>query len=242
MERQAQEALWLEQLQDKSPRDILRWAAETFGEEMVMATALDAEDQLLMHYLARVAPQTAVFTVDTGRLFQGTHDLIQETFERYKMPIKVILPEGDGVEQLLREDGTNGFQRSVEARTRCCRIRKVEPVQRELAPFKAWITGLRKGHSPQRRHLKPIAWDAVNGLWRIAPLWEMSTKDMWDTLRMQRIPTHHLYEQGYVTIGCAPCNRAIKPGEAYRGGRWWWEPNPGQESGLHQVNDLALCT
>lgn len=241
MDRAAQEAAWLKELQDKSPRDILRWAAATFGEDMVMATSLDAEDQLLLHHLARVARKTPIFTVDTGRLFQDTHDLLQETMTRYGVTIKVVMPESEAVEWLLNEDGTNGFERSLEARQRCCRVRKVAPVQNELKPFKAWITGLRSGHSPERENLQPISWDEANGLWRIAPLWQTNTKEMWDALRMQRVPTHHLYERGYATIGCGPCNRAIKPGEAYRGGRWWWEANPGGESGLHQLASPAVC-
>ncbi|MBT3278278.1 MAG: phosphoadenylyl-sulfate reductase [Phycisphaerales bacterium] len=224
------------QIDGLSTGDTLRWAARTFGKNAALATSLGAEDQVLTDLIARVAPQLGVFTLDTGRLFPESYDLIAETTKLYGLPIDIYFPEASAVETLVREHGVNLFRDSVELRKACCRIRKLEPLARALSTKAAWITGLRHEQSPTRTDFEVIEFDAVHGIYKINPLLAWSESDVWDYVSKHGVPTHALHTQNYPSIGCACCTRAVEPGEDVRAGRWWWETPDQKECGLHVVD------
>ncbi len=211
-----------------------RWALSTFGPDGVsFASSLGAEDQVITHLIARHAPQIPVFTLDTGRLYQESHDLLGETRERYHLEISIFFPEAKRVEEMVRDHGPNLFYESVENRKLCCHIRKVEPLGRALSGLKAWIVGLRQEQSVTRQDLEPVDWDETNGLIKISPLAGWKESEVWDFIRKHDIPYHALHDQNFPSLGCAPCTRAVKPGEDARAGRWWWEQPEHKECGLH---------
>ncbi len=224
------------QLAGLSAADVLHWAARTFGKAAALATSLGAEDQVLTDLIARTAPQLSIFTLDTGRLFPQSYDLIAETTKRYGVAIDIYFPESDDVEALVNQHGVNLFRESVELRKACCRVRKLEPLARALAGKAAWITGLRKEQSPTRSDLSVIEFDAVHGIYKINPLLAWSESDVWDYVKAHDVPTHALHQQNYPSIGCACCTRAVQPGDDVRAGRWWWETPKQKECGLHVVD------
>lgn len=225
-------AAWNEALVDKTPEQILAWAAETFP-NVSMASSLGAEDQALTAMLAQAAPQIGLFTLDTGRLFKESYDLLAETEKRYGLKIKILFPEAERVGAMVAEHGVNLFYESIDNRKLCCRVRKIEPLQRELAGLDAWIVGLRAAQSVTREALKTVEWDEANGLFKISPLAAWSEEQTWDYIKANDVPYHPLHDEGFPSIGCACCTRAIEPGEDVRAGRWWWEQPEHKECGLH---------
>ncbi|MBC6489358.1 phosphoadenylyl-sulfate reductase [Flavihumibacter stibioxidans] len=203
-----------------------------FGDGLVFSTSLGQEDQVITHLIARQSLPVTIFTLDTGRLFQETYDLLDKTRARYKVPVKVYFPDAKKVEEMLYEKGPNSFFESVENRKECCFIRKVEPLNRALKGAKAWITGLRAEQSDNRQHLPFAEWDESRGLVKINPLLDWTYKQMLAFIEDQNIPYNSLHDKGFPSIGCAPCTRAIEPGEDIRAGRWWWEISH-KECGLH---------
>ena len=227
-----------ERLTGKTPREMIAWAFETFGvEKVVLASSLGAEDQVLTEMAATTDPHARVLTLDTGRLFAETYNLIQETNEKYGIRIDLIFPAAGEVEELVRKDGPNLFYLSVENRRRCCAVRKVHPLKRALAGSKAWICGLRRGQSASRETVEPIVWDAEHNLYKICPLFDWTEKAVWDYLKAHGVPFHALHDKGFPSIGCAPCTRAVQPGADVRSGRWWWEKPEHKECGLHSPAD-----
>jgi len=224
-----------DRLRDATPNEVLRWAAETFPERVALATSLGAEDQALIHMLAshRLDEDIDVFMLDTGRLFYETHDLLAETQERYGLDIRLYFPDSRDVEAAVNENGVNYFRQSVDKRKHCCFIRKVKPLRRALAGRDAWITGLRREQSTTRQGAEVLEWDAGNGLYKINPLWNWSEERVWEFIRENGVPYNHLHDQGFPSIGCAPCTRAVQPGEDPRAGRWWWERPETKECGIH---------
>jgi len=216
-------AQWREELKDKTPRNIVRWATALFGKKLVQGTGLGSEDQVITHLLADSAPEADIVFVDTGRHFQQTHELLQETNTHYGLDIRIHFPNGESLEQMLAEDGPNLFHKSVALRRSCCAVRKHDPLKRALAPYDAWLSGHRRRQGPEREELEVISYDEVNQLVRINPLWNWDDKQLWDFVRLNGVPTHDLHQQGYAYPACAPCARALKPGEAPCAGRWWWE-------------------
>lgn len=217
-----------------SALELITWARGRFGPGgVVFASSMGAEDQVITHMISANAPDVPVFTLDTGRLFQQTHDLIEESRRRYGMPLGIYFPDYNRVEEMVRERGPNLFYESVENRKLCCHIRKVEPLERALAGRQAWITGLRQAQSVTRERLNPVEWDQANSLVKLAPLSSWTEDDVWDYIRENDVPYNKLHDQGYPSIGCAPCTRAVKPGEGTRSGRWWWENPAHKECGLH---------
>jgi phosphoadenosine phosphosulfate reductase len=175
-----------------------------------------------------------VFTLDTGRLNQETYDCMDAMRERYGIEIEVFFPNASSVEQMVRQNGLNLFYRSVEARKLCCDIRKVEPLNRALKNLDAWMTGLRREQAPTRTDLRKVEVDrGHNGMAKINPLIDWTFDQIWEYIRENNLPYNNLHDQGYPSIGCAPCTRAIKPGEDIRAGRWWWENPETKECGLH---------
>jgi phosphoadenosine phosphosulfate reductase len=227
---------WREDLQDLPPQEILRWAAARFPGKLTLATALGPEAQILTHFIATHELDIPIFTIDTGRLFNETHELIQRTNETYGITIKVVFPEHRDVEEMVNEHGPNLFLKNRELRKRCCVFRKVMPLQRVMAGYDAWLTGLRKDQSVTRQDARVIEWDAKNDLFKINPLVNWTTDQVWDFIAANDVPYNRLHDQGYPSIGCAPCTRAVAEGEDNRAGRWWWEQPEHRECGIHIVD------
>jgi phosphoadenosine phosphosulfate reductase len=185
-------------------------------------------------------PAIDVFSIDTGRLHEETYELLEKLQRRYRRRIRVIYPDAAALERLVARQGVNGFYLSLEARLECCRVRKVEPFQRAIGGFPAWITGLRREQSDARARAAPIEWDAEHGLYRISPLLEWSEDQVWQYIHARQLPYNRLHDRQYPSIGCSPCTRAIQPGESRRAGRWWWEQPGSRECGL-QPKPAALA-
>jgi phosphoadenosine phosphosulfate reductase len=199
----------------------------------VFATSLGAEDMVLTDLISRTGAAIEIFTLDTGRLPEETHRLIQEVRNRYGIAIRAYMPDNTAVEAYSAAHGPNAFYDSIYLRKECCRIRKVEPLKRALAGKRAWITGLRREQAVTRQDLPLSEHDAEHGLEKFNPLVEWTNDDVWAYIRAHDVPYNALHDQGYPSIGCAPCTRAITVGEDLRAGRWWWENPETRECGLH---------
>ncbi|HBX60232.1 MAG TPA: phosphoadenylyl-sulfate reductase [Methylophaga sp.] len=199
----------------------------------VLATSYGAEDMVLMDLIAKFAPQIAIFTLDTGRLPKETYDLMQQAKKHYQLEVEVYYPDTLSIEQFVTHNGPNAFYDSVDLRKQCCGIRKVAPLNRALAGKKAWLTGMRRSQSITRNELPVSEWDADHELQKFSPLTDWSNGEVWKYIRAFDVPFNELHNQGYASIGCAPCTRAITPGEDIRAGRWWWENPETKECGLH---------
>nr|WP_214446628.1 phosphoadenylyl-sulfate reductase [Flavihumibacter rivuli] len=206
--------------------------AAAFPVGAVFSTSLGQEDQVITHLVARQSLPVSIFTLDTGRLFQETYDLLDKTIARYKVSIRAYFPDAARVEELLTQKGANSFYESVENRKECCFIRKVEPLNRALKGASLWITGLRAEQSENRQGLSFVEWDASRNLVKANPLLDWSLQDVLDFIHENNVPYNVLHDRGFPSIGCAPCTRAIEPGEDIRAGRWWWEASQ-KECGLH---------
>ena len=221
-------------LESKSAEEVVRWALATFGSKVAMASSFGAEDVALIEMMVTVNPKARVFTLDTGRLNQETYDVMDKIREKYHVNIEVMFPQREATEQMVREKGLNLFYHSIENRKRCCGIRKVEPLNRALATVDAWITGLRRDQVVTRSSVKKVGIDLDHGgIAKINPLADWSREQTMEYVKKHRVPYNVLHDQGYPSIGCAPCTRAIKPGEDFRAGRWWWERPEQKECGLH---------
>ena len=182
-----------------------------------------------------------VFTLDTGRLNQETYDCMDAIRERYGVKIEVFFPEAGAVEKLVRENGMNLFYDSVELRKSCCGVRKVEPLTRALKGLDAWMTGLRREQAVTRADVRKVELDRDHGdIVKINPLVDWSHDEVWDYIRKHNVPYNRLHQHGYPSIGCAPCTRAVKPGEELRAGRWWWENPNTKECGLHLSSEARV--
>ncbi len=222
-----------EQWQGLTAFEILEKALSLFSKKIVFATSLGAEDQVITFMLSKIDRSTAILTLDTGRVFPETYDLLHRTINRYGVEIKSYFPDTNKVEEMVNSKGINLFYESIENRKLCCHVRKIAPLQRGLKGMDAWITGLRREQSVTRNGLKIVEWDAGNGLIKINPLLEWSEEQVWDFIKTNDIPFNKLHEQGFPSIGCQPCTRAIEKGEDLRAGRWWWEMPDSKECGLH---------
>jgi phosphoadenosine phosphosulfate reductase len=200
----------------------------------VLASSFGAEDMVLTDLIARHALPIRVFTLDTGRLPDETYALIDRVREHYGLAIDVYYPDGRALEAYVRDSGINAFYRGIELRQGCCAIRKSEPLARALAGKRAWVTGLRRAQSPTRGEVGVEEIDATHNIAKFNPLAAWSESDVWGYLRAHRVPYNPLHDRGYPSIGCAPCTRAIEPGEDIRAGRWWWEQPVHKECGLHR--------
>jgi phosphoadenosine phosphosulfate reductase len=200
---------------------------------VVFANSFGAEDMVLTDLITRYYPHIAMFTLDTGRLPQETYNLMQQVKDRYGVSLQVYFPEAAAVESYIAQNGPNGFYQSIELRKRCCYIRKVEPLRRALAGKRAWITGMRREQAITRDNLSVSMFDAENNLQKFNPLYEWSNNEVWAYLKQHDVPYNKLHDRFYPSIGCAPCTRAITPGEDIRSGRWWWEDSGSKECGLH---------
>ncbi|MBW7900270.1 MAG: phosphoadenylyl-sulfate reductase [Rhodocyclaceae bacterium] len=200
---------------------------------VAFANSLGAEDMVLTDLIVGEKLAIEIFSLDTGRLPAETYDLMARVQEHYGLKLKVFTPRHDLLEAWVREHGINAFYDSVELRKGCCHVRKVEPLQRALAGRKAWITGMRAQQSATRGGLPVRVFDEGNGLEKFNPLADWSEKEVWAYIRQHGVPYNALHDRFYPSIGCAPCTRAVTPGEDVRSGRWWWENPETKECGLH---------
>ena len=221
------------QLEGKPAEEVVRWAADTYGSAIAFANSFGAEDAALTDIIAKVAPGIRVFTLDTGRLHDETYEVMERTRERYGLTIHSYFPDREAVERLEREKGFYSFRESIDNRKECCGIRKVEPLRRALGGMKAWMTGLRREQSVTRTDMAVLEWDEGNGIAKVNPLIDWSHEQTWEYIRANDVPYNRLHDRGFPSIGCAPCTRAIEPGEDVRAGRWWWENPDSKECGLH---------
>ncbi|HEV7260186.1 MAG TPA: phosphoadenylyl-sulfate reductase [Bosea sp. (in: a-proteobacteria)] len=208
----------------------------------MFTTSFGLEDQVLTHVIARggFGDRVSFVTLDTGRLFPEVYDLWAQTEERYGVSIRAHLPRAEDVERLVQDQGINGFRTSPEARKACCAVRKLVPLDQALKGAAGWITGLRADQSQARADTSCMQEDAERGLVKISPLYDWSRERALDFAHLQDVPLNPLHERGFVSIGCAPCTRAIAPGEPERAGRWWWEQDAAKECGLHVGGDGRL--
>lgn len=227
-----------QELEGKTPQRVVQWAVEYFGNDLALSSSMGAEDQVLTDMLVKTDPSIEIFTLDTGRLFPETYEIIDKTNSAYKINIKVYFPDYKRVEEMVNQKGVNLFYHSVENRKLCCHIRKIEPLKRAFKTRKAWISGLRHEQSVTREKVNLIEWDSANELIKINPLVNWSEQDVWDYITMNHVPYHKLHDKGFPSIGCQPCTRAVKPGEDIRAGRWWWEKPEHKECGLHVQEEL----
>jgi len=197
------------------------------------ANSFGAEDMVATDLICKFAPEIEIFSLDTGRLPQETHSVIQQAMAHYQRKFIIYAPESSDIEAYVRKNGPDAFYDSVKLRKACCRIRKVLPLQRALKGKKAWVTGMRAEQSPTRGELPESEWDEGNGLQKFNPLSSWSNKEVWAYIRHFDVPYNKLHDQHYASIGCAPCTRAIAVGEDIRAGRWWWEDPDNKECGLH---------
>ncbi len=225
---------WNAELAGRSPVEVIRFFLEEFGDKVALSSSMGLEDQVLTHMIQSITKEANIFTLDTGRLFPETYDLIDRTAKKYGINIKVYFPDYKEVEKMVAEKGMNLFFDSIEDRKFCCKVRKLNPLARALEGLEAWITGLRSDQSVTRNDLKMIEWDDVNGLIKINPLFNWSEKEVWDYVDEYTVPVNPLHKKGFASIGCQPCTRAIMEGEDIRAGRWWWENPETKECGLHQ--------
>jgi len=202
---------------------------------VVMACSFSVEDLVVIDLLRKQASDIKIFALDTGRLHEETYEVAEALLQKYKLAIEWYLPQTEALQNLEREKGLFSFRENVENRLECCHIRKVEPLSRALKGRAGWITGQRRAQSATRAELAGIEVDTAHGgIIKINPLIEWSDEQVWSYATMHRLPVNRLHQQGYPSIGCAPCTRAIKPGEDIRAGRWWWENPDNKECGLHR--------
>ena len=200
---------------------------------VIFANSFGAEDMVLTDIIGQNFPDISMFTLDTARLPEETYSLMKEVKDRYNINTKIFFPESTAVEEYAAKNGPNGFYDSINLRKACCYMRKVEPLKRALKGKRAWITGLRRDQAPTRKDLEKSEFDVDNGLQKISPLLNWSLPDVWEYIKDFKVPYNELHDKGYSSIGCAPCTRAITPGEDIRAGRWWWENPETKECGLH---------
>jgi phosphoadenosine phosphosulfate reductase len=223
------------QLSTHSAEEAVQQSLEKFGAARIaLASSFGAEDQVLTDMLVRINPAARIFTLDTGRVFQETYDTMQRTMERYHIGYEVCVPEAADVAALIAKDGPNLFYSSVENRKACCNVRKMKPLRKVLGTVDAWICGLRRDQSVTRTEVELVSWDAEFGIYKICPLFDWSEEQVWDYIKKNNVPYNALHDQGFPSIGCAPCTRAVGPGEDIRSGRWWWESPEHKECGLHR--------
>ena len=222
-----------EQAQALSIEEVISQLVKRFPGKVTFSTSYSYDDQLITHKILTNNFPVSIFTLDTGRLFEETHSVWSATNERYHTKIRAYYPDHNLLEPYVAEHGPNSFYESVEERKTCCYFRKVEPLKRALKDKEIWITGLRAEHSASRHDMPQVEWDESNQIIKYHPILHWTTKEVKDYINAFNIPYNILHDRGFVSIGCAPCTRAIKPGEDFRAGRWWWEDNTKKECGLH---------
>lgn len=221
--------------EDLGPEEILTWAIKNFHPSLSLSCSFGAPEGLvLLDMMHRLEPTSRVFTLDTGRVPQATFDLMDRVRDRYGKRIEVVFPRSEAVEEMVGDHGLNLFYESIEKRQLCCRIRKVEPLRRYLSGVDAWVSGLRREQNVTRTDTRKVEIDLTHGgIVKLNPLADWSAEDVWHYVRENGVPTNRLHREGYPSVGCDPCSRAIEAGEDPRAGRWWWENPETRECGIH---------
>jgi phosphoadenosine phosphosulfate reductase len=215
-------------------QELVEWANLTFGSRLKLASSFGAEDIVLIDMLRKVMGKPRIFALDTGRLHEETYRTIERCREFFDVEFEIYTPDSALLQQMVSKKGPFSFYESIENRHECCGIRKVEPLRRALADADAWLTGLRRQQSVTRTELPSAERDDVHGgIWKLNPLADWSVEEVWEYIREHRLPYNKLHDQGFPSIGCEPCTRAIRLGEDIRAGRWWWESPEHKECGLH---------
>jgi len=222
------------QISERSIADSLHLFTELFPGQVCFSTSFSLEDQVILHHIVTENLPVTIFTLDTGRLFSETYAVWTATREKYGIQIHAYNPDTNILEKYINQKGPNAFYESVENRKTCCFIRKVEPLKRALAGQKIWITGIRAEHSGNRSELNLLEWDEVRQLNKYNPLLHWKQEEILQYISKHEVPYNILHDRGFVSIGCQPCTRAIRPGEDFRAGRWWWEDADKKECGLHE--------
>ena len=234
-------------LETRPAGEVLAWALGEFGDRFAVVTSFQVEGMVVLDLARRLDPAVRVLTLDTGRLPQETYDVVETVRARYEVRVEPVAPDPAAVAAMTARHGPNLFRRDRALRRLCCQVRKVDPLGPALVGLDAWSTGLRRDTGPARAGTAKVEADPVHGgIVKLNPLADWTHDQVWAYARANRVPVHPLYEQGYSSIGCAPCTRAALPGEGERAGRWWWEADPDRECGLHHASpsarfDLALA-
>lgn len=225
----------LSDIQQFNEIESLLYFAEKFPSKVVFSTSFGMEDQVITDFILKNKISIEIFTLDTGRMFPETYTTWENTHIQYKTKITPYYPDALSIENYVKTYGINAFYDSVELRKQCCHIRKVEPLKRALLGNKVWITGLRSEQSPNREQMPQVEWDEGNQIIKFHPILHWKTTEVLDYLRKKGVPYNSLHDKGFISIGCQPCTRAIKEGEDFRAGRWWWEDKSKKECGLHST-------
>jgi phosphoadenosine phosphosulfate reductase len=229
-----------ERFETAHPAEIVAWADKRFGARLAQMSSFSMEAVAIFDMFWKANPKARLMTLDTLRLHTETYMVVDQIRNRYKVEVETFYPDMQAVDKMVREKGYNLFYRGVENRKLCCNVRKVEPNRRALAGLDAWIAGLRRDQGMERSKISIVQWDEGNGLYKVAPLANWSFEQVRQYVDENSVPYNVLHDQGYPSIGCAPCTRAVKPGEPDRAGRWWWEADPNaKECGLHVVAPMA---
>lgn len=223
----------IKKFKDSTAEEILEYFLKEYGDKAALSSSFGVEDQVLTHMMLGIDKKANIFTLDTGRLHPQTYSVMDATNLKYGVKVNVFFPDTEGVEKLYQSQGINGFYESIENRKACCFTRKIEPLQRALSELDVWITGLRASQSVTRENLNFIEYDEVNKVIKVNPLLEWSEEEVWDFVKKHKVPYNKLHDEGFPSIGCAPCTRAVNEGEDVRSGRWWWENPENKECGLH---------
>lgn len=225
-----------QQLNGLNTIEKLKFLAETYKDRIVFSTSFGWEDQVVTHLIFANQIHIKVFTLETGRLFPETYYVWNRTLEIYQQPIHAYFPQSDLLQNMVNAKGPNSFYESVENRKECCFIRKIEPLKRALAGNEIWITGIRAEQSANREHMEDLEWDEANQLIKFHPIFDWSLAEVKDFVKANNIVYNTLHDKGFPSIGCAPCTRAVREGEDFRAGRWWWEDQSKKECGLHATS------
>lgn len=222
-----------------TPVETLQAIAAAYPGKVIFSTSFGWEDQVISHMIFKHNIPIQVFTLETGRLFPETYYVWNRTLEIYRKPILAYYPNQELLEEMVSTKGPNSFYDSVENRKQCCGIRKLEPLKRALSGNDVWITGIRAEQSLNRHDMQAIEWDEQNNLIKYHPIFSWSLEEVKAYIKENNIPYNPLHDRGFPSIGCAPCTRAVQPGEDFRAGRWWWEDASKKECGLHTHNEVV---
>jgi phosphoadenosine phosphosulfate reductase len=223
----------IQRLEGRQGAELLQDICTLFPGQVVFSTSFGIEDQIVTEWIGRHHLDIRIFTLDTGRLFKETYSLWSRTLERFAVAIHAYTPDRVLLEEFVTHKGPNAFYESIDNRKQCCHIRKIEPLQRALAGYQVWITGIRAEQSPNRHDMSYVEYDEVNQIIKIHPLFDWTYEDVRSYVKSENIPYNTLHDKGFPSIGCQPCTRAVQEGEDFRAGRWWWEDQSKKECGLH---------
>lgn len=222
-----------EKIRNLDPVDALAYFAKAYPGKIVFSTSFGWEDQVITHMIFSNDIPIEVFTLETGRLFPETYYVWNRTLEIYKKPITAYFPQAEALQKMVEKKGPNSFYESVENRKECCGIRKLEPLKRALTGNSLWVTGIRSEQSLNRTDMSNLEWDEQNQLIKFHPIFYWSLDEVKAYIKKNNIVYNTLHDKGFPSIGCAPCTRAVREGEDFRAGRWWWEDQSKKECGLH---------